>query len=541
MQRELGHKFASDSVFWISYEDLLRKYQHLDRTRLFADSPDWRINQKWISADVHWNPKFEARFTIVLTKESPLVLVLTQLDDRYFDGLQGQYIFRLQFRLHEVGSEGEDDFIMRSHGNYLMNRSVVAELDSLPAGTYTVFVMVTAERILKRAAAEEIIKLKCRSKADNEKLVQVGKSYDLAHSKAAAYMESRAKADKAKDNAKKREERVKARRRRWEKNFLARQAMRKQDKKNKDKRGRKEINNEARAKPEEETNSTDKAVQTDIKDGGHNKDGKAVQIKDVVSGPVQTDIKNDGHKKDDKAIQVGDVVSGPEKTDVKDDGQNKNDKSVQIEDVVPRPGKADLPPTSDSQPPMEVGDTGLKTGDNNISPSSPSDFQGMPDTPESSAMPGFQHPPLVRLHSSNQFPGPGIPPQRFFDDRHPQDRPVQRFRAFPRDQQDLHPPSDGESSASPVSDFEDILSEDERVSMARPIRDEGPPPRRGNGGPINDDSDFEDGPDPWNAICIVGLRAYSKDEGLKVKIYGQDDDEVMKDVEKSDDLVMANS
>lgn len=48
-QIELKHKFGNDSVFWISYEDLLRKYQHFDRTRLFMDSPDWRISQKWVS------------------------------------------------------------------------------------------------------------------------------------------------------------------------------------------------------------------------------------------------------------------------------------------------------------------------------------------------------------------------------------------------------------------------------------------------------------------------------------------------------------
>ena len=43
LQIELNHKSGSDSVFWISYQDLLRKYQHFDRTRLFMDCPDWRI------------------------------------------------------------------------------------------------------------------------------------------------------------------------------------------------------------------------------------------------------------------------------------------------------------------------------------------------------------------------------------------------------------------------------------------------------------------------------------------------------------------
>lgn len=87
IQLELNHKFGNDSVFWISYEDLLRKYQHFDRTRLFLDCPDWRITHKWISVDVPWKADFEQKFRIVLKKESDVVLVLSQLDNRYWEGL----------------------------------------------------------------------------------------------------------------------------------------------------------------------------------------------------------------------------------------------------------------------------------------------------------------------------------------------------------------------------------------------------------------------------------------------------------------------
>lgn len=118
IQQELNHKFGTDSVFWISYADLLRKYLHLDRTRLFMDCPDWRITQKWISVDVPWKAQYSQKFKITLKKESPIVIVLSQLDDRYFEGLHGQYQFYVQFRVHEVGSPDENDFIVRSHGNY---------------------------------------------------------------------------------------------------------------------------------------------------------------------------------------------------------------------------------------------------------------------------------------------------------------------------------------------------------------------------------------------------------------------------------------
>ncbi|RDL38190.1 Uncharacterized protein BP5553_05623 [Venustampulla echinocandica] len=470
-QQELGHKFATDSVFWISYEDMLRKYQHLDRTRLFVDSPDWRVTQKWVSVDVPWKSQFEARFTITLKKESPVVLALSQLDDRYFEALQGQYTFWLQFRLHGVDSAGEDDFIMRSHGNYLMERSVVAELKSLPAGTYTVFVMVTAERDLKKLTAEEVVKAESRSKVNNDKLAQVGKAYDLAHSKVTTYMDSNAKASKEKDKAKARTARIAARRKRWEKMHSTRDAMRKQDKKNKEKREQKESNDRAKAAAREGRIPIDKGAQANIRDVGLDKV--------------------------DKAIQIGDMVSAP--------------------------AKMDLPPATGSQLPKEREDSGLQTEGNAVSPSLES--QGMPDTPESSTMPMFQHPPLVRLPSNHPAPGPGLPPQRHFDERPLQRHPAQGFAPYNRDQQYL--PSEGESSASPVSDFEDGFSDEEPAVVARPIHDHGQPRRED--GPKGYDSDYEDGIDPWNAVCIVGLRVYSKDKGLEVKVY-EEDDKVVKNI-----------
>lgn len=78
------------------------------------------MSQRWISVEVPWKAEFEQRFRLVLKKESPVVLVLSQLDDRYFVGLRGQYRFRLQFRLHDINSPGEEDYIVRSHGNYLV-------------------------------------------------------------------------------------------------------------------------------------------------------------------------------------------------------------------------------------------------------------------------------------------------------------------------------------------------------------------------------------------------------------------------------------
>lgn len=173
--QKLNHKFGDDGVFWISYKDLLRHYQHFDRTRLFG--PEWTVSQQWTSVNVPWSVDYlDTKFKIHLSKPSPVVIVLSQLDDRYFEGLQGQYEFNLQFRLHK---DDEEDYIVRSNTAYFMKRSVSMELD-LEAGNYTVLLKVKATR-LDNPTAEEIVRLNCNQR--REKLLSIGLSYDLAHAK----------------------------------------------------------------------------------------------------------------------------------------------------------------------------------------------------------------------------------------------------------------------------------------------------------------------------------------------------------------------
>src|SRR6266516_4279835 len=105
------------------------------------------------------------------------MLTMIQLDDRYFRGLEGQYSFELSFRLHR---DGEKDYIVRSHGNYCMRRSVSTELE-LEAGKYSVLLKIKAERNKKLPTIQDVVKKTCQAKQD--KLLRIGLSYDLAHSK----------------------------------------------------------------------------------------------------------------------------------------------------------------------------------------------------------------------------------------------------------------------------------------------------------------------------------------------------------------------
>ncbi|KAF5614223.1 micromolar calcium activated neutral protease 1 (capn1) [Fusarium subglutinans] len=174
--QKLDHRFGDDGDFWISYEDLLRKYQAFERTRLFTD--DWRVSQLWTTLSVPWALDYhDTHFSFTLSKSGPVVLVLAQLDDRYFRGLEGQYMFELGFRLHKAG---HSDYVVRSQTPYRMTRSVNVELE-LEAGDYEVRVKINATRNQDILPIEKVIKDNAKSR--REKLLRIGLAYDLGHCK----------------------------------------------------------------------------------------------------------------------------------------------------------------------------------------------------------------------------------------------------------------------------------------------------------------------------------------------------------------------
>ncbi|KAI0431158.1 hypothetical protein F5Y09DRAFT_330569 [Xylaria sp. FL1042] len=198
---KLDHRFGDDGNFWISYDDLLRKYQAFDRTRLFG--PDWKVTSAWTTVSVPWTLDYhDTYFAFSLAKPGPVVLVLSQLDSRYYRGLEGQYRFELNFRLHK---KGQEDYVVRSIAPYRQTRSVNVELE-LEAGEYTVLMKINATRDLDIQPVEEVIRKYARDRRD--KLVAVGMSYDLAHSKGKTIeTEEEKRAKKAAEKRKKDKER----------------------------------------------------------------------------------------------------------------------------------------------------------------------------------------------------------------------------------------------------------------------------------------------------------------------------------------------
>ena len=118
------------------------------------------------------------KFRIIVAERCPVVVVLSQLDSRYFFGLQGQYLFKLCFQLRKTDvSDGE--YIAQARGD--MNiRSVSAEVE-LEKGEYDVSPEILAIRNTKRPLVEEVVKKYADCNPD--KLRQIGKNHDIANAK----------------------------------------------------------------------------------------------------------------------------------------------------------------------------------------------------------------------------------------------------------------------------------------------------------------------------------------------------------------------
>ena len=116
----------------------------------------------------------DTHFSFTLSRDGPVVLVLSQLDDRYYQGLQGQYDFDLNFRLHRTGQEG---YVVRTVSRYCQRRSINVELD-LDAGEYVVLLKINATRDRDLLPVEEVVSANARERRD--KLVSVGTYFQCA-------------------------------------------------------------------------------------------------------------------------------------------------------------------------------------------------------------------------------------------------------------------------------------------------------------------------------------------------------------------------
>ncbi|TGO28742.1 hypothetical protein BPAE_0023g00070 [Botrytis paeoniae] len=154
----LNHKFGNEGIFWMPYEDFLDRYDEIWRTRIF-----------------HCDCHNETSFYFTIPAPTTTVIVLSQLDTRYFGGLTGQYTYYLSFHLHKPG---QGSHIVRGYSSG--DRSATTEI-FLEAGTYEVYLQIIGYRDDTLPKVEDVVKDNWLDRRD--KLIQIGLKHDMAYAK----------------------------------------------------------------------------------------------------------------------------------------------------------------------------------------------------------------------------------------------------------------------------------------------------------------------------------------------------------------------
>ncbi|KAF9464916.1 hypothetical protein BDZ94DRAFT_1215779 [Collybia nuda] len=186
----LGHVFGNDGQFIMEYKDFLSYWQCINRTLLFDST--WVMSSHWLQVPAR---PFESiwafgdvSFTLSLKSPSLTIIVLSELDNRYFRGLEGNSIWAFDFIVYK---KGEAEEIAESSKSLFNTRSVNVELE-LEAGEYVIHVRLDRDahtkptwpksynqRTLARVLAE---KAKSCSIAENFKSREHGMSIPIPRS-----------------------------------------------------------------------------------------------------------------------------------------------------------------------------------------------------------------------------------------------------------------------------------------------------------------------------------------------------------------------
>ncbi|ETS84658.1 hypothetical protein PFICI_02683 [Pestalotiopsis fici W106-1] len=482
---KLNHRFGDDGAFWISYSDLLRKFQAFDRTRLF--NTDWKITSLWTTLPISWTLDYhETLFAFSITKTRPVVIVLSQLDDRYYQGLEGQYSFTLNFRLHKAGQE---DYVVRTISPYCQRRSVNVELE-LGAGDYTVLLKVNATRDMDILPIEEVVRNNARERRD--KLVAVGMSYDLAHGKGVV-IETREEKEAKKEAEKRKREK--------EKKELREKLMEQKERtyyfQVKELNKRRE--RRARAKAKAELKKAQKAQQ-------------ARQVDAVVETKPSNTTPS---KATEKHVQI--QTPSPT-TPVPDEAESKHDSG---RESVASDSSSD---TSFRTPSTGSGESSLEVAE------VPERFQAKiaaadTENPTKSPEEAVQSPPSPPEKVQTAEKERSLGEDKTALDQKAASEPTRAIANCPKCAT-IQPESEDDSSSdesdiSSVSDISDRVLEYQLDSRPKPPPP--PPAQPPVPHPAEPEDEFES--NPWNAMATVGLRVYYKgfdddkdDEIVKLKV-----------------------
>ena len=93
----------------------------------------------WAIVESSWTPQSHPKFEITISKTSPLVVIISQSELRYYKGLQGEYNFKLFFKVIEKSSK---KCIAESNRDPFYDISTAIELEKVQPGIYLIEVEV---------------------------------------------------------------------------------------------------------------------------------------------------------------------------------------------------------------------------------------------------------------------------------------------------------------------------------------------------------------------------------------------------------------
>ncbi|TFK24068.1 cysteine proteinase [Coprinopsis marcescibilis] len=150
---QLGHVFGNDGQFVMEYSDWLECFAQIDRTILFDER--WAMSSQWLKVPTAPLPTAwsygDVSFAFSIPASTPAVIVLSQVDSRYYRDIAGLARWSLDFTLVKVGDP--EPIAEVAHSEYHL-RSVNLEID-LEEGDYIVYVRL--DRSIKQAELRESV------------------------------------------------------------------------------------------------------------------------------------------------------------------------------------------------------------------------------------------------------------------------------------------------------------------------------------------------------------------------------------------------
>ena len=410
-----------------------------------------------------------------------------------------------------------------------MDRSATAELD-LEAGRYCVMVKITAARNKYATTPAEVVKDTCEARRD--KLLAVGLSYDLAHAKGGL------KESEVEHKERIMRERRNKRKTKAKKFFEAERAIAKKDKL---RNLRKEAKEKAKEKAKEDADK-DKGPQGDatpevdvaeankpdesttepskLEESGAGPDGEEVWSQDLSSKEIKIIIevtdktskaKTEEAKEpvevkqpaDSEQLQVATPPEAPKDDDIDDEKK--------IESAETKDGSATKETVPEERPTTD------------FTPSTSSDGKSAPEDGSK----GEEQPSTDTTEEKKDDVEKGTDADKATDDK-TADKPADVEPEAPIPKLTLDTISDdGLSWSSDIDMPPDTPSETESDSDEDDDQPASPPPEPaaaadGNGG--GGDQPLAASEDRWNAVCVFGLRVYSKGSQAEIEVVRTQDE-----------------